>query len=145
MISQYPVLPSHRNYIGSDRCSNKIEKFKNIVICQTELWGQRGDQFKTYTATAKFFIRVVAIFLFGIKNGNSRRQYLIGKVMITNNKIYTECFCVSNEIGRFDTAVQRNDQCKTTFFRIINSCFTYTVSFPVTMGYIEIKVIVYFF
>src|SRR5262245_30094363 len=58
-------------------------------------------------------------------------------MVVANNEINADTFCISDQLSRFDTAVQRDDKTKAILFCKIDRCFAYTITFAVAMRYIK--------
>ena len=56
------------------------------------------------------FIRIGVVFPFGIQNGYSRGQYIIGDVMVADDEINAFLLGVCDFFDGFDTAVQGDDK-----------------------------------
>jgi hypothetical protein len=47
------------------------------------------QQFESYSAAREFFVRISAIFAFGVKYSYCQRKVIIGAVVVADNKINT--------------------------------------------------------
>ena len=98
MKCQYPVFTGHRHNICGNSGGHQVKVPKRFPVADS-FFRQCRHQFKSNSAATKFFIWIIAIFLFGIKNGNRRRQFGIGKMVIANDKIDAEFFCIADKVN----------------------------------------------
>ena len=66
----------------------------------TVVEGKCLHELKAYTASGQMFIRIGVVFPFGIQNGYSRGQYIIGDMMVADDEInaFLLGVCESNTI-----------------------------------------------
>src|SRR6187399_2927000 len=88
-VGKDPVLACHGNNISSDGNCNQVNITVIMFFFNAEMLSQCSYQFKTNTTSAKFFVGVITVFLFGVKNSDRSWYFFIGQMMIANNKINT--------------------------------------------------------
>ena len=87
----------------------------------TVVEGKCLHELKAYAASGQMFIRIGVVFPFGIQNGYSRGQYIIGDMMVADDEINAFLLGVCDFFDGFDTAVQYNNQTYTTLCGIVYS------------------------
>ncbi len=142
-MHQYAIFSRYGDNIGGNTYSHQIEQGfyfrKRKIVSGRECL----NQFKSYSATRQFFIRIIGIGSFGIDNGHGTGKLIVGHMMIANDEIDAFLFGIRNLIDGFDAAVKRNNKFYTCAHSIIDSLKRYAVPFIVPIRNIIIDIICY--
>ena len=133
VISQNTIFIGNRDNIRCDAHGNHIEQRKQKLL-DTDIVA------KTYPTTRQMTVRICIIITFGIEYGYGLRQFIIGNMMITDDKINPPTFGISYFLDGFNPAIERNNQRETVIGRIIDTFLGNTVSLIITIGDIIIDV-----
>ena len=68
------------------------------------------DQLEAYSTAGKVIEGIVAILSLGVEHCHGIGKFLIRQMVVADNHIYTQTFCVVHFLDSLDAAVQCNDQ-----------------------------------
>ena len=78
--------------------------------------------------------RISVVSTFGIKNGNGRRQFIVGHVMVAYDEVDAETLGIGYFVNGLDAAVEDYDELYTRLLGIVDALLAHTVALVVTVG-----------
>ena len=138
--SQNAVLVNHRHKVGRYAYGTEVEQRDEPGEGYAVVFGKCLHKLKAHSAAAKVLKRIGVALALGVENGRGLRQFLVGHVMIANNKVYAYALGIVNLLDSLDATVENDDELHARLPGIFKPFLAHAIPFVVAVGYVIIDV-----
>ena len=140
IIRQNTVFPGDGHDVRCDTDSRQFQQPFDIRKREVVVHPECLHELKPYTTTRKMLIRIVRIRPFRIEDSHRIRQFVVGHVVVADNKIYPPLLGVGDFFDCLNATIQGDNQGYAMFLSVLNASERDTVALIVTIRDIIIQV-----
>ena len=107
---QDAVLACHRDDVGCNGYGTEVKQRNEPREGDAVVLGKSLHELESHATAAQMLERIGGVHTLGIEDGHSRRQFLIGHVMVADDKVYAKRVGIVDFFDCLDAAVEHNNQ-----------------------------------
>ena len=109
MVGQNAVLVDYRHDVSRDRHCHEVEQRDEMRERNTVVLGKSLHELEAHSTAAQVLEGVGVVLPLGVKDSYCRRHHVVGYVMVTDNKVDAQLFCIGNFLDGLDTTIEDNN------------------------------------
>ena len=140
VISQDAILAHDGHDVTRNADGTEVEQRNQPTERNAVADSKSLHELEAHAATRQIKIRICIVHPLGIQYGHSRRQHLVGHMMVTNDEVDALILSILNLINCLDATIQHNHQFHTLACRIIHSLHRNAIPLLTTVRYVTFHI-----